>query len=144
MRKEREIFYRHLQQNGLKKTAQRDLILDSFLKTQGHVSVDELTDIVREEDSSVGHTTIYRTMKLLSACNLARQVTLGDGRTRFELMYNHSRHDHLICTQCGKSVEFYDADLERLQRRIASFYRFRNSDHSLKIFGVCEACQPRG
>ncbi|MGI8785306.1 MAG: Fur family transcriptional regulator [Acidobacteriota bacterium] len=142
MRKEKEIFYKHLQQHGLKRTAQRDLILDSFLRTsKGHSSVDELFEIVKVRDNRIGYTTIYRTMKLLCSCSLAREVTLGDGRTRFEPSYNHSDHDHLICTRCGKSVEFYDADLERMRKRIAAFHGFLNTKHSLKIFGVCRDCE---
>lgn len=143
MTKEKEIFFDHLKRAGFKRTAQRELILDVFLKTEGHSSAEDLYHIVKEQDPAVGFTTVYRTLKLLAECGLARQERLGDGRTRYEHMYNHQHHDHLICTACGELIEFYSELIEKKQDEIARRYNFRPTHHSLRIFGVCEACQAK-
>ncbi len=66
MTEEQEVFLRHIQKQGLKRTAQRDLILDVFLRTEGHVSGEDLYRLVREQDPTVGQTTVYRTLRLLT------------------------------------------------------------------------------
>jgi Fur family ferric uptake transcriptional regulator len=141
MTKEKEIFFEHLRGAGFKKTAQRELILDVFLKTEGHLSAEDLYRLVKEEDPSVGYTTVYRTLKLLHECGLAREERLGDGRKRYEHEYNHQHHDHLICTECGNLIEFYSEIIEKKQDEIAAQYGFEPTRHSLRIFGVCANCQ---
>jgi Fur family ferric uptake transcriptional regulator len=141
MTEEKEIFHRHIQHMGLKRTAQRDLILDVFLRTEKHLSSEDLYHLVKTEDPSVGHTTVYRTLKLLVEAGLAREVRFGDGRTRYEHNYKHPHHDHLICTECGKTIEFYSAELEAIQDSIVAEYEFTPTQHSLRIFGVCAQCR---
>jgi Fur family transcriptional regulator, ferric uptake regulator len=141
MTEEKEIFHGHLQKAGLKRTAQRDLILDVFLRTEKHLSSEDLYNLVKDEDPSVGHTTVYRTLKLLVEAGLAREVRFGDGRTRYEHNYNHPHHDHMICTVCGTTIEFYSAELEAIQDAIVARHRFTPVQHSLRIFGVCAECQ---
>ena len=108
---ERDIFHRHIQRAGLKRTAQRDLILDVFLRTEEHMSSEDLYNLVKREDPTVGHTTVYRTLKLLAEAGLAREVRFGDGRTRYEHNYKHPHHDHMICTECGRTIEFFKKTL---------------------------------
>src|ERR1051325_7775990 len=87
MTEEKEIFHRHIQRAGLKRTAQRDTILDVFLRTEKHLSSEDLYHLVQEEDPNVGHTTVYRTLKLLVEAGLAGEGRFGDGRTRYEHNY---------------------------------------------------------
>ena len=141
MTEEKEIFHRHIQRAGLKRTAQRDTILDVFLRTEKHLSSEDLYHLVKEEDPNVGHTTVYRTLKLLVEAGLAREVRFGDGRTRYEHNYNHPHHDHMICTECGKTIEFYSAELEAIQDAIVAKHHFTPRQHSLRIFGICAECQ---
>src|SRR5947209_20541275 len=94
-----EIFHRHIQKAGLKRTAQRDLILDVFLRTEEHLSSEDLYNLVHKEDPSIGQTTVYRTLKLLSDAGLAREVRFGDGRTHYEHNYKHQHHDEMICSE---------------------------------------------
>ena len=141
--KEREIFLEHIQKAGLRRTSQRDLILEMFLKTEDHLSSEDLYWLVQKQDPSVGHTTVYRTLKLLAEAGLAREVRFGDGKTYYEHHYNHEHHDHLICTECGKIIEFFSAEIEDLQDKMAEKYGFRLTNHSLRMWGVCEDCQKR-
>lgn len=138
---EKAIFLEHLKKAGFKRTAQRELILDVFLRTEGHSSAEDLYGLVKAEDPSVGFTTVYRTLKLLAECGLAREERLGDGLRRYEHHYKHPHHDHLICTACNTLIEFYSEVIEKKQDEIAAQYQFRPTHHSLRIFGVCANCQ---
>jgi Fur family ferric uptake transcriptional regulator len=141
MTEEQTIFIEHLQRSGLKRTSQRDLILDVFLRTEDHLSSEDLYRLVQKEDPSIGQTTVYRTLKLLTEAGLAREVRFGDGRTHYEHNYKHQHHDHMICTQCGKIIEFYSAELEAIQDAMAAKYRFEPTQHSLRILGTCADCR---
>ena len=141
MTEEQEVFHRHIQRTGLKRTAQRDLILDVFLRTEEHLSSEDLYRLVQKEDAEIGQTTVYRTLKLLTDAGLARAVRFGDGRTRYEHNYNHPHHDHMICTDCGKTIEFFSAQLEAIQDEIASKHDFETSHHTLRMFGLCADCR---
>jgi Fur family ferric uptake transcriptional regulator len=140
-REELTIFHGHLKRARLKRTAQRDLILDVFLNTEGHMSSEGLYGVVKTKDPTVGFTTVYRTLKLLKECGLARELESYDGRMLYEHDYKHSHHDHLICTQCGALIEFYSEKIEALQDEIVRQYHFKPLHHSHRIFGVCRSCQ---
>ena len=141
MTEEREVFLRHIQKQGLKRTAQRDLILDVFLHTEGHLSGEDLYRLVREQDSNVGQTTVYRTLKLLTDAGLAREVRFGDGRAHYEHNYKHQHHDHMICSECGKIIEFFSAELEAIQDAMAAKHKFEITQHLLRMIGVCYECR---
>src|SRR5512140_3512760 len=83
----REILAAHVRREGLKQSRQRNTVLEVFLQTTGHLSVDEITARVRARDPEIGQTTVYRTMKLLADCGLATPQRFGDRETRYE------RHD---------------------------------------------------
>ena len=138
---EKEILLEHIQKAGLRRTGQRDLILEIFLRTEEHLTSEDLYWLVQKEDQSVGHTTVYRTLKLLTEAGLAREVRFGDNKTYYEHHYNHQHHDHMICTECGKVIEFFSADIEDLQDQMADKFGFRPTHHSLRMWGVCEDCQ---
>jgi Fur family transcriptional regulator, ferric uptake regulator len=141
MTEEQEVFLKHIQKQGLKRTSQRDLILDVFLRTEDHVSGEDLYRLVREQDPSVGQTTVYRTLRLLTDAGLAREVRFGDGRAHYEHNYKHQHHDHMICSACGKIIEFYSPELEALQDAMAAKHRFQLTSHLLRMIGICADCR---
>lgn len=141
--KEKEIFLEHIQKAGLRRTGQRDLILEIFLRTEDHLTSEDLYWLVQKEDETVGHTTVYRTLKLLTEAGLAREVRFGDNKTYYEHHYNHQHHDHMICTECGQVIEFFSQDIEELQDEMADKFGFRLSHHSLRMWGVCADCQSK-
>lgn len=138
---ERRIFSEHIKKSGLRRTDQRDLILDVFLRTEEHLSGEDLYRLVRKKDPGVGYTTVYRTLKLLTEAGLAREVMFGDGKTYYEHHHGHDHHDHLICTACGKVEEFFSAEIEALQDEIAEGLGFMPTHHSLRMWGICGECQ---
>ncbi len=140
---EKEIFLEHIQKAGLRRTAQRDLILEIFLKTEEHLTSEDLYFLVHREDPTVGHTTVYRTLKLLTEAGLAREVRFGDNKTYYEHHFKHEHHDHMICTECGQVLEFFSQDIENLQDQMADKFGFRPTHHSLRMWGVCAECQKK-
>lgn len=141
MTEEQEVFLKHIQKQGLKRTAQRDLILEVFLRNEGHVSGEDLYQLVREKDPSVGQTTVYRTLRLLTDAGLAREVRFGDGMAHYEHNYKHEHHDHMICSECGKIIEFYSPELEAIQDAMAAKHKFQLTEHLLRMIGICADCR---
>ena len=129
----------YLEQNHLKQTKQRELILHVFLEAKRHVTSEDLYQSVREEHPNVGYTTVYRTMKLLVEAGLATERHFDDGITRYEVEHDH--HDHLVCIKCGKIQEFESAMIEDKQNEIAKHHNFRILRHRHELYGHCLSCQ---
>jgi Fur family ferric uptake transcriptional regulator len=143
VREAEEILHRHLKRVVLKHTEQRDTILRTFLETREHLSTDELYRLVRKKDARIGFTTVYRTLKLLAECGLASEVAFHDGIARFEHQYNRRSHHHMVCTQCGSSVEFFSAEVGRLEQEIGRKHHYATTRHTFQIYGLCEPCRKR-
>jgi Fur family ferric uptake transcriptional regulator len=130
-----------LEERGLKHSRQRDVIVETFYAMGGHVPVDGLVARVRALDARVSVATVYRTMKLLAECGIAVPRRFDDGQTRYEPASGRSHHDHLICTGCGRIVEFENAKIEELQVRVARSHGFEVDSHKLELYGRCERCR---
>lgn len=140
----RAVLRAFIEKNGLKTSRQREVIAETFFATEGHLSIDELLERVRGEDPKIGTATVYRTMKLLAQCGLASVRQFGDGHTRYEMAHvDDEHHDHLICTQCNKIVEFVNPEIEKLQERVAREHGFVVTQHKMELYGVCESCRRR-
>jgi len=133
-----------LEEKGLKHSRQRDVIVETFFATGGHEPVDALVARVRARDPRVSVATVYRTMKLLAECGLAVPRRFEDGQTRYEPAGHRGHHDHLICTGCGRIVEFENERIEDLQRRVARSHGFEVESHKLELYGRCAECRPGG
>jgi len=135
----RERFEDYVRRHGLKSTQQRDVIVDLFLRSSGHISIEDLLARVRKRAPKVGYATVYRTLKLLTDCGIAAARQFGDGQTRYEVMSEgHGHHDHLICTQCGLILEFENDTIEQLQDDVADrLGGFKLTKHKLELYGLC-------
>jgi Fur family ferric uptake transcriptional regulator len=140
MREAEDVFHKHLRKVGLKHTGQRDTILRTFVETRDHLSTDELFRLVKKKDSRIGFTTVYRTLKLLTECGLASEVAFHDGVARYEHQFYRRNHHHMVCTQCGSSVEFFSPEIEKVEKDIGRKHHYRTTRHSFQIFGLCEQC----
>ena len=140
IRKEFQIFDAFIRAKGLRHTPQRDMILAVFLSTEKHVSAEDLYKLVRKKDSSIGYTTVYRAMKLLSESGLCGETEFGDGVLRFEHKFGHEHHDHLICIKCGKFTEVADTGLEKIKENMVKRHGFKSLKHKLEVFGICKRC----
>ncbi len=139
--KESELLSNYIKSRNLKHSEQRQIILDAFLKTERHLTAEELYEIVKKKNSNIGQATIYRAMKLFSDAGLCRELKVEDGVTRYEHLFNHEHHDHLICTECGKIVEILSPEIEEEQDRIAKKNGFVLEKHRFELYGVCRDCR---
>lgn len=126
---------------GLKSTRQRSKILAVFVSAGRHLSAEELSLLVKKTDASIGYATVYRTMKLLAEAGLAHERRFEDGITRFEYNAAKGHHDHLICTRCGKIIEFENEQIEALQQSVARKNKFIVENHKLELYGLCNDCK---
>jgi Fur family ferric uptake transcriptional regulator len=126
---------------GGKRSGKRDRILAIFLRQHGHLSADDLFELVHREASGIGRATVYRTLQWMVNAGIARKVDFGEGRSRFEPSYRHPRHFHLICTTCHRSSEFLSSDVESLIEEIAAARNFAQTQAVVQIYGTCDDCR---
>ena len=131
----------YMDKNGLRSTAQRRIVTDVFFRATGHLSIEDLLALVRERDPKIGYATVYRTLKLLKECGLAYERHFGDGVSRYEIALEDEHHDHLICLDCGKIVEFENDEIEELQETLAKRHGFVLKRHVHELYGTCADCR---
>jgi Fur family ferric uptake transcriptional regulator len=125
-----------LKDAGLKVTHPRTKILDVLQSHPGtHLSADEIHNKLVEHNESIGLATVYRVLTQLELAGLIQKNQFNDNQSSYEIKKQH--HDHLICTKCGKIIEFMNNDLELLQEKISDKYQFRLDSHVMTLFGVC-------
>ena len=137
-----EKFKELLKKNSLKFTKQRELILKFLYQNKGHYTPEDIYMLLKQQypDVNIGIATVYRTLTLLEESHIVSSISFGIQGKKYELGLK-KHHDHLICTQCGKIIEFYDDIIEERQEEIAKKFNFKMTDHTMKIVGICEACQ---
>src|SRR5271170_370157 len=134
----------YMAEKGLRSTAQRRLIVDTFFEGASHMTIEDLLNEVRSRDRGIGYATVYRTLKLLAECGVASERKFVDGLSRYELADDASaHHDHLICTTCGKITEFEEPRIEALQDEVAARHGFEVTSHKHEMYGTCADCVAR-
>ena len=141
MESAKTIFSQYLRKNKMLYSKQREQILDIFLKTERHPSINDLYDLVRKKNPKIGLATVYRTMEVICDAGLARKLDFGDGTKHYEHKYKHKHHHHLICLECGKIIEITSSKLEQVQRQLAKKHGFTIARDTMKIFGTCKTCK---
>lgn len=136
--KELQVIEDYMRERGYRWTSQRRLIAKVALDNHNHFSADELLALCRDEDGTVSRATVYRTLAMLEQAGFVESLEVGEGGRKFEHVLGHAHHDHMVCTACGKIIEFVDATLEERQEQAAREHGFRIQSHSLKLFGVCD------
>ena len=127
----------YVRSRGLRLTRQRMLITETFFKRGGHTTVDDLYQRMLKIQPGIGYATVYRTLKLLVECGIAESMQFGEDSTRYEPASDH--HDHLICTVCGKIVEFENDTIEEIQEEIAKEHGFTLTHHNMELYGRCSS-----
>ncbi len=137
--------HEHVKEQGLKASTTRELIARAALRRRGHFTADDVLAELRAEGHGDIHTaTIYRVLPLLVAAGLLQVTLVGSSAgTHYERAFEREHHDHLICTRCGKIVEFEFEAIEVLQRDVAESFGFQLTGHVHELFGLCAGCQPR-
>ena len=126
-----------LAKKHLKLTRQREIILNAFLKND-HITAEDLYAQISHEKIHMGLATIYRTLNLLCELGIGQQRHFGDSKVLYDNVLNKKHHDHLICVECGKIVEFECPDIEKIQEEIAEKNGFLLQNHRLELYGRCK------
>ncbi|MEK6647386.1 MAG: transcriptional repressor [Candidatus Firestonebacteria bacterium] len=137
----KKVFSDFIRKKNLKATQQREEILDEFLHIDKHITADELYYKVKKKYPKIGYATVYRTLKLINECNLANEIKLGSGKTKFEQKSAGRHHDHLICIKCGIFIEVEEEKIEKSQNKLALNNNFTPTSHKLEIYGFCKNCR---
>ena len=130
-----------LKPSGGKRSSKREQMVNVFLRQEGHLSADDLVDLIRREDQRISRATVYRTLQWMVDAGIARKVDFGEGRFRFEHSYRQPRHFHLLCKTCHRSFEFLSSDIEALVEEVAAARSFTASQSVVQIYGTCEECR---
>ncbi|MFA6635811.1 MAG: transcriptional repressor [Candidatus Omnitrophota bacterium] len=135
---------------GYRMTVPRQAIVDVLSSTDKHLSAEEIYMKIHNSYPSVGLTTVYRTLEVLSHMGMVSKFDFGDGRGRYELRMgdkDEHHHHHLICTKCKRVInytEFIDEELDFLKRAekgLSRKYNFDIKDHMIQFYGLCEKCK---
>ncbi|MDD5566194.1 MAG: Fur family transcriptional regulator [Candidatus Omnitrophica bacterium] len=137
---------------GYRLTIGREAILDVLSKSEGHLSAEDIYMKVHPRYPSVGLTSIYRTLDVLSHLGLVYKLDFGDGRARYELAEGPKgshHHHHLVCTDCNRVIDytdFIDDEVELLrqtEKGLGEKYKFKITNHVIQFYGLCERCGSR-
>jgi Fur family ferric uptake transcriptional regulator len=130
-----------LREHGYKLTPQRHALLRVIASHHDHLSPEEIYKIARQEYPDIGRVTIYRTLELLNKLNLVCRVHSPDGCRSYMMRRPTEHHHHLVCSGCGRAVDFTDCDLSKLEKALADKTGFTVEGHLLEFYGRCQDCQ---
>ena len=138
--REKEQFQKLFQNERIDRFDDRFKILETFLSTEDHLTVSELSHLLEEGGNKLEPDFIKDTLKLMCRFGFAQIRTFNNGKTRYEHRHLGQHHDHMICTKCKKIVEFRNDQIETLQGQIASAHGFHMLQHKMEIYGICSDC----
>lgn len=133
-----EIFRSFLKAGKNRITPERFEVLEAALEYEGHFGADDLYILMKNAHSRVSRATVYKTLELLEQCELLSKRNFGDNVKRYESSFKRQVHDHLICVDCGKIVEFSDARVKQLPEQISEDLGFNFESYSFNIFARCK------
>jgi len=132
-----DAFESYLKDKGLKITNQRLLVAQKIFSTHNHFTAEGLLDQFKDQRDQISKATIYRIISIMVEAGLLQEHDFGKDYKYYEHIIGHEHHDHIICSQCGRIVEFLSPEIEDLQKRAAESNGFTITGHSLNIYGSC-------
>lgn len=138
---EKKQFKKLFKQEKIEDFEQRLTVLEAFLQTEKHVTVDELVALLSQDGRQLERKFVQDTLKLMSRFGFADQSNFDNGDLRYEHRHLGQHHDHMVCAKCRKILEFHDTRLEALQTEIANANGFQMFQHRMELYGICADCQ---
>ncbi len=133
-----------LRQNGYRLTPQRHAVLRAIAASHDHLTISEICTLVRQEYPTIGLVTVYRVINLLNELKLICRINLGGNSQSYSMRRPLEHHHHLVCSQCGRVVDFTNCDLSELEQRLSRETGFKIEGHLLEIYGKCPQCSASG
>lgn len=140
MSKISDYFRDYLYTLGLKYTLERETVLTEAFDIHDHFEAEDLLFRIRKKGKRVSKGTVYRTLKLLVDSGLVREVVFTDKHLHYEHVYGHKHHEHLICNDCGRIINFYRQELEEALLEACAQNNFKMKNHKVEVTGCCQSC----
>ena len=124
-------------------TGEREALLAAALERQSHFTLDELARDVIRRDATASRATVFRSLPLLVDAGILQPALVTGEARRYELALGRRHHDHLMCSGCGRIVEFHSEAIEKQQLKVAARHGFRLDSHVHELIGQCAECRPK-
>ncbi|MCK4390446.1 MAG: transcriptional repressor [Desulfobacterales bacterium] len=141
MKSEIQVFREFIRKKGLRNTPEREAIIEEIFATHDHFDVDELYLRLKNKKKKISKPSIYRVIPYLLESGLIQEAYFEEGHLHYEHIYGHGHHCHLRCVKCGKTIEFQEKSLRRLEKKLAEKYDFVVKDHKFEVLGYCPKCK---
>lgn len=138
-----DIFSKHLEGKSFRKTPERFAILEEIYRRNDHFDAEALYIHMKNQNYRVSRATVYNTLELLVSCDLVKKHQFGKNLAQYEKSHGYKQHDHLICVDCGKVLEFCDPRIQQIKNMMGDILKFKVVDHSLNLYGNCDGACPK-
>jgi len=137
----KQILTEYLIKKEHRKTPERYAILEEIYRRDEHFTIEDLFIFMRDNHYRVSKATLYNTLEILIDCKLVIKHQFGSNTAQFEKSITSFKHDHLICTDCGKIIEFYDSEINNIIKKATENTGFMPDNHTFYVYGVCGECE---